>query len=89
MSSPYPYQPPYVIAAVSHGDDYLLDDEYLIRGQHYFAQLFSSGPVPAAQSVVVTVGTRSFDLAHLNDMSFHGRSNFQWFINSVQIRISP
>jgi hypothetical protein len=73
----------------SDGDDLTANRENLIRGQHYFAQLFSSGPVPAGQSVVVTVGTRTFDIARANDMEVHSRTNFQWFINSVEIRIAP
>jgi hypothetical protein len=71
------------------GDDLNDNRENLTRGQHYFAQLFSSGPVPAGQSVVITVGTRTFDKARANDMELHSRSNFQWFINSVEVRIAP
>jgi len=71
------------------GDDETLDQQNLTRGQHYFAHLFSAGPVPAGQTVVVTVGTRSFDIAHANDMDLHSRSNFQWFINSVEVRVAP
>jgi hypothetical protein len=73
----------------SGGDDLHANRENLTRGQHYFAQLFSSGPVPAGQSVVVTVGTRTFDIARANDMELHSRTNFQWFINSVEVRIAP
>jgi hypothetical protein len=71
------------------GDDLYANRENLTRGQHYFAHLFSSGPVPAGQSVVVTVGTRTFDIANANDMELHSRTNFQWFINSVEVRIAP
>jgi hypothetical protein len=71
------------------GDDLTIDRENLTRGQHYFAQLFSSGPVPAGQSVIVTAGTRTYDIGRANDMDFHSRTNFQWFINSVEVRISP
>lgn len=71
------------------GDDASTHQETLIRGQHYFAHLFSAGPVPAGQTVVVTVGTRSFDIAQANDMNVHSKSNFQWFINSVEVRIAP
>lgn len=71
------------------GDDLTADRENLTRGQHYFAQLFSSGPVPAGQSVIVTVGTRTFDKARANDMELHSWTNFQWFISSVEVRISP
>jgi hypothetical protein len=35
------------------------------------------------------VGTRSFDLSGTNDVEIHSRSNFQWFISSVEVRISP
>ena len=71
------------------GDDSTHHEEYLTRGQHYFAQLFSAGPVPGGQSVVVTVGTRTFDISSANDVEVHSRSNFQWFINSVEVRIAP
>ena len=71
------------------GDDLQADRQNLTPGQHYFAHLFSSGPVPAGQTVVVTAGTRTFDIARANDMELHSRTNFQWFINSVEVRISP
>jgi len=71
------------------GDDVTTSRENLTRGQHYFAHLFSSGPVPAGQSVVVTAGTRTFDICRADDMELHSRTNFQWFINSVEVRISP
>ena len=70
-------------------DDHTVHREYLTRGQHYFAHLFSSGPVPAGESVVVTAGTRSFDISGANDVEIHSRSHFEWFINSVEVRISP
>jgi hypothetical protein len=73
----------------SGGDDLTAFEEHLTRGQHYFAQLFSSGPVPAGQSVIITVGTRSFDICRANDMELHSRTNFQWFISSVEVRIAP
>jgi hypothetical protein len=71
------------------GDDLSASQSNLTRGQHYFAQLFSSGPVPAGQSVIITVGTRSFDICYSNDMELHSRTNFQWFISSVEVRIAP
>jgi hypothetical protein len=70
-------------------DDTTSNVENLTRGQHYFAHLFSSGPVPAGQPVVVLIGTRSFDKSGANDVEIHSRSNFQWFLNSVQVRASP
>ena len=71
------------------GDDSTDHRENLTRGQHYFAQLFSAGPVPGGQSVVVTVGTRTFDISAANDVEVHSRTDFQWFINSVEVRIAP
>jgi hypothetical protein len=70
-------------------DDETVHRENLTRGQHYFAQLFSSGPVPAGQSVVVTVGARSFDLSGANDVSIRSRAHFEWFISSIEARIAP
>ncbi len=72
----------------SDGDDKTFASSNLVRGQHHFARLFSAGPVPAGQHVVITVGTRTFDIAAANDMSLHSRSTFQWFINSVQVRVA-
>jgi hypothetical protein len=91
LSSPFALSDgsPSFAALVSDGDDYWLQEEYLVRGHHYFARLFSAGPVPAGRSVVVTVGTRSHDFGRIDDMTYHGRSNFRWFINSVQVRVSP
>jgi len=40
-------------------DDTSTERVNLTRGAHYFAQLFTAGPVPAGQSVVVCAGTRS------------------------------
>ena len=71
------------------GDNTSEHRENLTRGQHYFAHLFSSGPVPGGQSVVVVAGTRTFDIAHADDVKVHSKSNFQWFISSVDVSISP
>jgi hypothetical protein len=73
----------------SGGDDLTANEEHLTRGQHYFAQLFSSGPVSAGQSVIITAGTRTLDVCRANDMELHSRTNFQWFISSVEVRIAP
>lgn len=73
----------------SGGGDVTANEEHLTRGGHYFAQLFSSGPVPAGQTVIVTAGTRTFDICFTNDMELHSRTNFQWFISSVEVRIAP
>jgi len=70
-------------------DDHSVHRENLTRGQHYFAHLFSSGPVAAGENVVITAGTRSFDISGTNDVEIHSRSHFEWFINSVEVRISP
>jgi hypothetical protein len=37
----------------------------------------------------VTVGTRTFDICRANDMELHSRTNFQWFISSVEVRVAP
>ncbi|MCK6447166.1 MAG: hypothetical protein L6Q99_12320 [Planctomycetes bacterium] len=71
------------------GDDLTVGRENLTRGQHFFAQLTSSGPVSAGERVIITVGTRTFDLARANDMTLHSRSDYQWFISSVEVRITP
>jgi hypothetical protein len=71
------------------GDDLTASQENLGRGQHFFAQLFSSGPVPAGQRVIVTAGARTFDICRADDMELHSRSNCQWFISSVEVRIAP
>ena len=70
-------------------DDESFLQEKLTRGAHYFAQLFSAGPVPAGQSVIVCAGTRSFDKSGTNDVSIDSTSDFRWFISSVEVRISP
>jgi hypothetical protein len=75
--------------SIETSSDEAVDREVLIRGQHYYAQLFSSGPVPGGQSVVIEVGTRSWDVSTTNDVEIHSRSNYHWFINSVQVRIAP
>jgi len=77
------------LSKATGGDDLTAGQSNLTRGQHYFAQLFSSGPVPAGQSVIITVGTRAFDICYSNDMELHSRTNFQWFISSVEVRIAP
>ncbi|HYE37530.1 hypothetical protein [Methylocaldum sp.] len=83
------------LALMSHfyaefdGDDSTHHRENLTRGQHYFAQLFSAGPVLGGEHVVITVGTRTFDISGVDDVEVHSRSNFQWFINSVEVRIAP
>ncbi len=61
----------------------------LLLGEHYFAQLRSSGPLPAGRSVVICVGTRSFDKSGANDVEIHSKSVFRWFIRSVEIRVLP
>ena len=78
-----------ILSKESDGDDLSVSQETLTRGQHYYAQLFSSGPVVAGQSVIVTVGTRTLDVCRTNDMELHSKSHFEWFINSVEVRISP
>ena len=73
---------------VDTDDDGTHHRESLVRGQHYYAHLFSAGPVPAGQHVVVCAGTRSFDKSGANDVSIRSTSDFRWFISSVEVRIS-
>jgi hypothetical protein len=62
--------------------------EYLVSDEHYFAQFLSPAPVPAGHMVIL-VGTRTFDITRANDVEVHGRSNFLWYIRSVEVRIRP
>lgn len=73
----------------SDGDNVGLGQRPLARGQHFFARLFSAGVVPAGRRVAITAGTRSFDIAFTNDMEVHSRSNVQWFISSIEVRVAP
>ena len=75
--------------SVRTDDDHDIHEEHLSRGQHYYAQLFSAGPVPAGQTVIVCAGTRSLDKSYANDVSIHSTSDFRWFINSLEVRIAP
>ncbi|HEX2063729.1 MAG TPA: hypothetical protein VHE80_04830 [Acidimicrobiales bacterium] len=63
--------------------------ENLTSGQHYYAVLTTAQPVPAGQSVVVEVGTRTVDITRANDVAVHSRTDFQWSISSVEVRIAP
>jgi hypothetical protein len=73
----------------SGGDDVSGGQSTLVPGQHYYAQLFSTGPVPAGQHVIITFGTRSFDICFENDMELHSTTDFRWFISSLEVRIAP
>lgn len=73
----------------SDGDDTSQVTSILTAGQHYFAQMFATGPVQAGQTVIVTAGARSTDVTYSNDMELHSRSDCQWFISSLEIRVSP
>ena len=71
------------------GDNLNIEHRRLYPVQHYFANLFSSEPVRAGESIVVAVGTRSLDWAGVGRMDLRSTSNYQWFINSVEVRIVP
>jgi hypothetical protein len=73
----------------STDDDTNTVQQNLILGDHYFAQLRSSGPLLAGQSVVVCIGTRNFDKSGANDVEIHSKSIFRWFIRSVEVRVMP
>lgn len=70
-------------------DDSFTVENHLTQGDHYFAQLRSSGSLPAGQSVVVCIGTRNFDKSGANDVEIHSKSIFRWFIRSVEVRVMP
>lgn len=70
-------------------DDTFTVQNNLVLGDHYFAQLRSSGPLPVGRSVVVCIGTRSFDKSGANDVDIHSLSRFRWFIRSVEVRVMP
>lgn len=73
----------------SDGDDLSAHRSILTQGSHYYAHLFSAGSVPGGQSVIITAGARTLDIARADDMELDSRSDCQWFINSVEVRISP
>jgi hypothetical protein len=75
--------------ATTDGDDVIEHIENLTSPQHYYALMTSSGSVPAGQTVVITAGTREFDIAYENDMELHSKSEFIWIINSVEVRVVP
>lgn len=62
--------------------------EFLTPGGVYTARLFSDGPVPANQWVVIRAGTRSADAAITNDIQVNSLSVFRWFIQAVHVRIA-
>ena len=71
------------------GDSKTVDRDYLVPGEHYFAQALSSGPVSGGTSVVVQIGTFGADTSKLDDVGVKSVSNFRWFVSSVQVRIQP
>jgi hypothetical protein len=78
-----------VFAKKTGGDDTYTVENHLVLGDHYFAQLRSSGSLVAGQSVVICIGTRSFDKSAANDVEIHSKSIFRWFIRSVEVRVMP
>jgi len=63
--------------------------ENLARGEIYFADLFSDGPVAQGDVVEIRAGTRSVDSALTDDVELHSRSQFLWLLRSVRVRIAP
>lgn len=61
----------------------------LTPGSHYYAHLLAHGTVQAGDTFFVGVGTRTFDITRANDVEVHSRSNFQWLIRSVEVRVVP
>lgn len=73
----------------TEGDDLSLQSQNLIYLQHYRADFYSSAPVRGGQPLIVTVGTEDYDYGAAHNMDLHSDSNFQWCINSVQVRVEP
>ncbi len=71
------------------GNDGTVDRDYLVAGEHYFAQAVSSGAIAGGTSVVVQIGTFGADDSKRNDVSVKSESHFRWFVSSVQVRIRP
>lgn len=71
------------------GDSVTVDREFLVPGQHYFAQGVTRGSVPGGAFVVVQIGTFGADTSKLDDLRVESSSQFRWFISSVQVRIAP
>lgn len=95
MNVLHPNVPEHSLALMSEyggttdGDDLTQQVENLTSGQHYYALMTSSGSVPAGETVVITAGTHTFDIARANDMNLHSKSWFIWIINSVEVRMVP
>lgn len=62
--------------------------EFVTPGGVYSAQLFTDGPVPANQWVLIRAGTRSSDGSITNDMEINSLSVFKWFLQAVHVRIA-
>jgi hypothetical protein len=62
--------------------------EFVTPGGVYSAQLFTDGPVPANQWVLIRAGTRSSDASITNDMEINSLSVFKWFLQAVHVRIA-
>ncbi len=62
--------------------------EFLTPGGVYSSQLFTDGPVPANQWILIRAGTRSSDGSITNDMEINSLSVFKWFLQAVHVRIA-
>jgi hypothetical protein len=72
----------------SDGTDFF-QFEKLARGGHFFANLFSDGPVQKDEVVEVRAGTCGADRSTTNDIEIHSKSAFHWFVKEVLVRIAP
>ena len=77
-----------VRAACARFDDDSWLETPLTGGNHYFGHMVSEGVVQAGDTFFVGVGTRSNDLSRANDETVHSRSQFQWFIRAVEVRMA-
>jgi hypothetical protein len=95
MSLLSPYASETQLALMDHSETYVNGDDssthnnHLNTVQHYFAHFFSSEPVRAGESIYVTVGTRSMEIASAHNMDLHSQSDYRWFISSVEVHIVP
>jgi hypothetical protein len=69
-------------------DSDFVQREFLSPGGVFTAQLFSNGPVPANQWILIRAGTRSSDGSITNDMEINSLSVFRWIIQAVHVRIA-
>jgi hypothetical protein len=93
LNAYHPATPDRLLASVSEfykeGEDGSFSVRPLTPGADYYGHVLSTGVVQSGDVFFVGVGIRSFDRSRANDVEVHSRSNFQWLIRSVEIRVVP